>query len=316
METLVSVHKNVSQVNDPFTTGNPTKSPNVSQYNSDFEYDQYVTAKQYADEAKESAEAAAESAEEAATSENNAAESALGAANTAAEVTQHVANAIIAEQAAAISAEQAKLAASYAEASEDLAKGYVEAAKVEADKSRASAIQSEASASSSKSYSVLSENSSVASASSAGASKISQDASKVSELASKESEIAAAVSAQHAEDIYNSMLGGLVHRGGWNPQAEQAYPTNTDTNAIWIVFLNEGFDRYEWNGVEWKPGDQLLYDKTANQFYHIGTPLGVLSVNSKTGDVVLVASDVKARPDDWIPSITEVTGILDFGRID
>lgn len=94
-------------------------------------------------------------------------------------------------------------------------------------------------------------------------------------------------------DIYLDLKQGQIYRGVWNPHTG-VYPDPEGTNSVWDVQLNEGETEYSFDNKVWRWGDRLLYILDTLSYSQLQSGSNVSSVNTKTGAVVLNASDVGA----------------------
>ncbi|MGE6078332.1 tail fiber domain-containing protein [Aeromonas veronii] len=145
---------------------------------------------------------------------------------------------------------------------------------------------------------------------SASAAAKSASDSAASAAASKTQADAAAASAKIAQDAAAVTIGGLVEAGEVS-MASGDYPppikskSGSNVACFWKV-TTAGVSKV--GGIDYEVGDTLVYSSATNSYYKIDSTDAVASVNNKKGAVVLTAADVEARPDDWVPSWSEITG--------
>lgn len=141
------------------------------------------------------------------------------------------------------------------------------------------------------------------------AAKASEDNAKASEDSAKASEESAsnfadsaassAASAKASEDraaeILEEVENANIDRGAWDPTTDK-YPNVPTTNSKWAVSLPDGVLSHVFDGTTWSNGDGLVYILEQAKFQQVKGASGVTSVNTKTGAVVLSATDVGALP--------------------
>ena len=98
---------------------------------------------------------------------------------------------------------------------------------------------------------------------------------------------------EEAKKLVEDLQKGQVYRGTWNPHTD-AWPDFKGTNSVWDVVLNQGEASFVWNNIKWLSGDRLLYILLEKKYQQIESGVGVLSINGKSGTVVISAGDLNA----------------------
>ena len=96
---------------------------------------------------------------------------------------------------------------------------------------------------------------------------------------------------EEAKKLVEDLQKGQVYRGTWNPHTD-AWPDFKGTNSVWDVVLNQGEASFVWNNIKWLSGDRLLYILLEKKYQQIESGVGVLSINGKSGTVVISAGDL------------------------
>lgn len=121
-------------------------------------------------------------------------------------------------------------------------------------------------------------------------------AASVSETNAAASEAAAAASAQEAADYVNSLAGGLDFKGDWdaslgNFPTPSLSPEKADYYVITVAgTMSDGVQP----DVTVRVGDNIMWHTVRDEWFDVSSSNDVLSVNGKTGTVVLTHPDVGA----------------------
>ena len=212
-------------------------------------------------------------------------------------------------------AEQARFASETAQAASELAQNSAELSETGASESADSASSSQTASASSAS---ASESSRVASGHSATASESSRQASDLASAKAQkwadnpyESPVETTkYSARHwsetAKRYSDSLTNGMFFAGSWDA-ADGLPPTPTGNLVPWYRIVSDStINSISYSTVT--PGDQLCWDPENLEWFIIDTTDQVTSVNGQVGQIALDAGDVEARPDNWVPSWSQLTG--------
>lgn len=116
--------------------------------------------------------------------------------------------------------------------------------------------------------------------------------------------------AKIATDAASVAQSALAYEGTWDASTG-SYPSHSVRNGIWKVTKSGVV-----NGVLYELGSELVYKLADDTYERIPSSAAITSVNGyRVGDIVLTATDVKARPDTWTPSAADVGALPDTTQL-
>ena len=112
---------------------------------------------------------------------------------------------------------------------------------------------------------------------------------------------------QEAQDLVEELRRGQVYRGTWNP-VTNAYPDPQGTNSIWDIALPSGTIAHNFDNKDWHSGDRVVYIKDTDTYQQIATGASVVSVNGKSGAVILSPTDIGLTMETGVGLLMRVDG--------